>query len=135
VVLGRGGALNVMENAFKLFLGGPLGSGRHWFPWIHIEDIVRTVDYIISEQLSGPFNFTGPVPLRQKDFACALGHALSRPAITPAPAFMVKLAMGELGASLLQSQKALPKALDDCGFKFSYETVPEALNSIYSDED
>ena len=134
VVLGQGGALDVMGKAFKFFLGGPLGSGRHWFPWIHIKDLARAVDFIISENLGGAFNFTGPDPIRQKDFARALGNALHRPTVTPAPAFMVKWIMGELGASLLQSQKALPAVLEDKGFGFAFGTAAAALQAIYSGE-
>jgi uncharacterized protein (TIGR01777 family) len=133
VVLGHGGALDVMGRAFKFFMGGPLGSGNHWFPWIHIQDIARAVDFILAKGLDGAFNFTGPEPIRQKDFARALGKALHRPAITPAPAFMVKLVMGELGASLLQSQQAFPRALENKGFSFAHKTAAKALEAIYSD--
>lgn len=132
VVLGDGGALDVMGMAFKFFLGGPLGSGNHWFPWIHIEDLARAVAFLAENPSGGPFNFTGPDPIRQKDFAKALGSALNRPAIMPAPAFMVKLVMGELGASLLQSQRALPAALEKEGFTFTYGTAAEALAAVYS---
>lgn len=131
VVLGQGGALTVMSRAFKFFAGGPLGTGRQWFPWIHIQDLARAVTFLMERDVSGPFNFTGPEPLRQKDFAKALGRALWRPAITPAPAFMVRLIMGELGASLLMSQKAVPGALAAAGFDFSHSRVEDALAEIY----
>ncbi len=131
VVLGKGGALTVMGRAFKFFVGGPLGSGKQWFPWIYIEDLARAVLFLVSEDSSGVFNFTGPVPLRQKDFAKALGRALMRPAFMPAPAFMVKLVMGELGGSLLQSQKALPAGLENKGFTFACQTAGRALGHIY----
>ncbi|WDP85826.1 MAG: TIGR01777 family protein [Desulfobacter sp.] len=133
VVLGQGGgALNLMGKAFKCFVGGPLGSGRQWFPWIHIQDLCQAVLFLLSGEHQGVFNFTGPVATRQKAFAHALGSALKRPAFMPAPAMMVKFFLGELGASLLQSQKALPVALEKSGFKFGYRTVKEALDSIYS---
>ncbi|WDP89142.1 MAG: TIGR01777 family protein [Desulfobacter sp.] len=131
VVLGRGGALNVMGKAFKFFVGGPLGSGRQWFPWIHIEDLGRAVAFLMAEGAGGTFNFTGPQPLRQKEFARALGRAMNRPAFMPAPSFMVKLVMGELGASLLQSQKVLPTALESAGFSFRYHAAEKALGRIY----
>lgn len=131
VVLGTGGALTVMGRAFKFCVGGPLGSGKQWFPWIYIEDLGRAIRFLISENSSGVFNFTGPVPLRQKDFAKALGRAMMRPAFMPAPAFMVKLVMGELGASLLQSQKALPVGLENAGFTFACQTAASALDRIY----
>lgn len=132
VVLGDEGALSVMAPAFKWFAGGPLGSGRQWFPWIHVQDLVRAVDFLIrSDDRTGPVNLVGPTPVRQRDFARFLGRALNRPAVTPAPSFMVKLAMGELGASLLQSQKASPKALEDMGFEFRFQTADAALAAIY----
>ena len=134
VVLGQGGALEVMGRAFKMFAGGPMGSGNQWFPWIHIEDLNRAISFLIENNIEGTFNFSGPSPIRQKDFAKALGRALSRPAIMPAPAFMVKLVMGELGASLLQSQKALPTALEQADFRFLYATADQALNKIYDSE-
>ncbi len=133
VVLGQGGALSVMGLAFKCFVGGPLGDGNQWFPWIYIGDLGRAVLFLVSENSSGVFNFTGPVPLRQKDFAKALGRAMMRPAFMPAPAFMVKLVMGELGASLLQSQKALPGGLERAGFTFACQTAGQALGHIYRD--
>jgi len=131
VVLGEGGALSVMGRAFKFFVGGPLGSGSQWFPWIYIEDLARAVLFLVSGNSSGVFNFTGAVPLRQKDFAKALGRAMMRPAFMPAPAFMVKLVMGELGASLLQSQKAMPGGLENAGFTFGCQTADRALGHIY----
>ena len=99
---------------------------------IHIEDLCRAVQFINANKGSGPFNFTAPNALRQKDFAKSLGRALQRPAFMPAPAFMVRLVMGELGTSLLQSQNALPDALNPTGFKFRYPTVRGALEQIYS---
>lgn len=131
VVLGDGGALSVMSPAFKWFAGGPLGSGRQWFPWIHIQDLVRAVDFLVDEpDIQGVFNLVGPEPVRQRDFAKSLGRALHRPALVPAPGFMVKLFMGELGGSLLNSQKASPRALEGLGFSFEYPTVDAALAAI-----
>ncbi len=131
VVLGNGGALSKMLPAFKMFVGGPLGSGNHWFPWIHITDLTRAVAWLIeNEDQYGVFNFTGPLPVRQKEFAKMLGAALNRPGFMPAPAFMIKLLMGELGASLLQSQKAIPDNLQSGGFSFEFPDVVSALNDI-----
>ncbi|PIE61152.1 MAG: TIGR01777 family protein [Desulfobacterales bacterium] len=135
VVLGPdGGALDVMGKAFKWFVGGPLGNGRQWFPWIHIEDLAAAVEFLIDNKADGAFNFCGPEPVRQKAFAQALGQSLKRPAIMPAPAFMVRMVMGELGASLLQGQKSLPKGLENKGFTFKYNTVDQALNAVYRPE-
>jgi uncharacterized protein (TIGR01777 family) len=132
VVLGDGGALSVMSPAFKWFAGGPLGSGYQWFPWIHIQDLVKAMDFLIHTPDSrGIYNMVGPEPVRQRAFAKALGQALHRPAVMPAPGFVVKLVMGELGASLLNSQKAVPRALVDAGFVFDYPDVPSALGEIF----
>jgi uncharacterized protein len=131
VVLGDGGALSVMSPAFKWFAGGPLGSGRQWFPWIHITDLVTAVDFLaLKPDATGRFNLVGPESVRQRDFAKSLGKALHRPALVPAPGFMVRLLMGELGASLLNSQKASPRALQDLGFTFDYPDVGTALTDI-----
>jgi uncharacterized protein (TIGR01777 family) len=132
VVLGDGGALSVMSPAFKWFAGGPLGNGHQWFPWIHIDDLVKAMDFLIhSPDSQGVYNMVGPEPVRQRDFAKALGQALHRPAVMPAPGFVVKLVMGELGASLLNSQKAVPRALKEQGFEFDYPDVESALNAIF----
>jgi len=132
VVLGAQGALSKMVPAFKFFVGGPLGSGRQWFPWIHIKDLYRAVKFLMNHPDSeGTFNFTGPSPVRQKDFAKALGLALNRPAFMPAPAFMIRMMMGELGDSLLQSQKTFPGKLMEKGFEFEFQNTGEALGDIF----
>ncbi|RLC17569.1 MAG: TIGR01777 family protein [Deltaproteobacteria bacterium] len=131
VVLGNGGALSLMTPAFKLFAGGPLGNGRHWFPWIHIKDLEKAIEFIIeNEKLEGIFNFTGPTPVRQNQFAKALGRVLNRPAFLPVPSFMVKAIMGELGSALLNSQKAVPKNLMDAGYLFLFPDLDSTLNDI-----
>ena len=131
VVLGRGGALDKMVPAFKMFVGGPLGNGRQWFPWIHINDLVRAIEFIVAHSdLSGAFNFTGPEPVRQKIFAKTLGESLNRPSFMPAPAFAIRLIMGELGSALLQSQKAVPDHLLNAGFVFRFPDISAALNDI-----
>ena len=133
VVLGDKGALSLMAPAFRLFAGGPLGNGRHWFPWIHIDDLIRAAGFILeNEKLEGSFNFTGKVPVRQKDFAKALGRALNRPAFIPAPAFLVRAVMGELGAALLESQKAIPRHLLDAGYDFKFTDVGSALEDVFN---
>jgi uncharacterized protein len=131
VVLGDGGALSMMTQAFKLFAGGPLGSGQHWFPWIHIKDIEKAVEFLIdNKELEGDFNFVAPGLIRQKQFAKALGKALNRPAFMPAPSFVIKTIMGELGNALLESQKAVPEGLAHAGYNFLFEDVDSALKDI-----
>ncbi len=131
VVLGSGGALAVMSRAFRMFVGGPLGGGDQWFPWIHLDDLVRAVFFLMEHNAQGIFNLTGPDPIRQKVFAKELGRVLHRPAFMPAPAFFIMLFMGQLGASLLCSQKALPAALETAGFQFKYNTAASALAQIF----
>ncbi|WP_321491421.1 TIGR01777 family oxidoreductase [uncultured Desulfobacter sp.] len=131
VVLGSGGALTVMAKAFRMFAGGPLGSGKQWFPWIHLDDLIRGIFFLAEHNAQGIYNFTGPVPIRQKDFAKELGRVLYRPAFMPAPALFIRLFMGQLGDSFLCSQKSLPAALEIAGFRFEYDTAGRALEQIY----
>jgi uncharacterized protein (TIGR01777 family) len=135
VVLGSGGgALATMQTPFKLGLGGPLGNGRQWFPWIHLDDLVGAIVFLLSaEDCRGPFNFTAPQQVRQKDFARQLAAALHRPAVLPAPAFVIRWIMGEFGSSLLQGQKITPQALIDNGYQFAYPDLQPALAEIVGD--
>lgn len=132
VVLGRGGgALGTMIPLFKLYAGGPLGSGRQWFPWIHLNDLISAVLFILrSPALAGPVNFCSPIPTRQGEFANALGKALHRPSFFPAPGFMIRLMMGELGASFLSSQHVSAAKLIGSGFTFQYPDIKKALAGI-----
>lgn len=131
VVLGKGGALKKMIPAFKFFAGGPLGKGVHWFPWIHIDDLIRAVFRLVDDEgIDGPVNFVAPECIRHKTFASALGRALHRPAFMPAPAFMVKSFMGELGRAFLSSQKATPAVLEDIGFQFRFPGIDAALQDV-----
>ncbi|NOX34663.1 MAG: TIGR01777 family protein [Deltaproteobacteria bacterium] len=131
VVLGNKGALPLMIPAFKLFAGGPLGTGLHWFPWIHVKDLEKAIEFIVeNDGLDGVFNFTGPRPVRQKEFAGALGRVLHRPAFMPAPSFLVKTVMGELGSALLQSQRAIPENLMGAGYPFLFSNVDLALENL-----
>ncbi len=135
VVMGRGGgALATMVPLFKWFLGGPLGMGRHWFPWIHMDDLCSAICYIMeNRQVKGPVNFATPIPIRQKDFAKALGRQLGRPALVPAPSFMIRLIMGELGRSMMYSQKVIPDQLIKHGYKFKYMEIQPALEDLLAE--
>jgi uncharacterized protein len=132
IILGsEGGAIPKMLPAFRLGLGGPLGSGEQWFPWMHIEDLYRGVRFIMQQpELEGPINFTAPQPIRQAELAKLIGRLLHRPAFLPTPALAVKLAMGELGENLLASQRAIPGRLDQAGFEFSFPEMEGALRDI-----
>ncbi len=133
VVLGTdGGALQKMLPLFKTFLGGPLGSGRQGFPWIHIYDEVRAIAFLIeNENTHGPFNLTSPEKTDMNRFAQALGHVLQRPHFFRAPSFMLRAILGEKAEEmLLKGNNAFPKKLIDAGFGFSYPQLQDALHHI-----
>lgn len=132
IVLGEeGGALGQMVPMFQKYLGGPLGSGRQWFSWIHRKDLTQAFLFLLSKPgISGPVNFTAPNPVRNRDLAAALGRVLNRPARLPAPGFMLRLVLGEFGSILLEGQKVIPGKLLQGGFQFRYPKIEEALAEI-----
>jgi hypothetical protein len=132
IVLGEeGGALGQMVPMFQKYLGGPLGSGRQWFSWIHRKDLTQAFLFLLSKHgISGPVNFTAPNPVRNRDLAAALGRVLNRPARLPAPGFMLRLVLGEFGSILLEGQKVIPGKLLQGGFQFRYPKIEEALAEI-----
>jgi uncharacterized protein (TIGR01777 family) len=132
VVLGPdGGALAKMIPAFKTFMGGPLGTGRQWFPWIHIQDLVAALNFLARRSdLTGPFNLCAPHPVTNAEMAGVLGKVLGRPAKIPVPAFMIRMMAGELGDVLLSSQRALPVRLLEAGFTFDFAHIDAALADI-----
>jgi uncharacterized protein (TIGR01777 family) len=131
LVLGRGGgALASMLTPFKLGLGGRLGSGRHWMPWIHLDDLVGLLLYAVNNQISGPINAVGPAPVTNRQFTRALAAALQRPAILPVPAFALRVMFGELASVLLASQRAVPHAAVSAGYRFRYTSLDDALGEI-----
>ena len=132
IVLGKGGgAMAKMLPAFKSFVGGPLGDGNQWFSWIHIDDVIAAILFIIeNESLSGPFNFTAPNPVRNRELAKTIGKTVGRPAFMPAPKLLIKLAMGELGSTLLDSQRVIPENLIKAGFQFQYPDLTSAIRQI-----
>ena len=133
VVLSKyGGALKRMLLPFRLFVGGPLGSGRQWFPWVHIDDAVAGfVQAIFNKKLSGPVNLAAPGSTTMAEFCTALGRALRRPSLMHVPGFALKLALGEMaGPLLLSGQKAVPKKLLEAGFQFQFPKIDGALRNI-----
>jgi uncharacterized protein (TIGR01777 family) len=131
----RGGALPPLLLQFKLFVGGPTGDGNQWMSWIHIEDAVEAIVYLIeNEEASGIFNLTAPNPVRNYQFAKALGKALSRPSLIPVPAFALKLAYGEMSTVLLDGQRVVPTALEASGYTFQFPEVESALKDIVESE-
>ncbi|MDP3543633.1 MAG: TIGR01777 family oxidoreductase [Elusimicrobiota bacterium] len=134
VVLGRGGgALAKMLPPFKLGLGGPLGSGRQPFPWVHIDDVVGALLFAIDDaRLTGPVNVVAPDATTNAGFTKALGRALHRPAILPAPGFALRLALGEMASMLLDGQRAVPKKLLELGYKFRHPSLDGALAALFA---
>jgi uncharacterized protein (TIGR01777 family) len=129
VVVARGGALGKMLTPFKLGLGGPIGSGRQFWPWIGIEDVFGMVGFILgNEEIEGPVNAVAPQEIRCAEFARTLGRVLSRPAFIPLPAFAARLALGEMADSLLlASQRVRPRALENAGYQFTSPTLDDAI--------
>lgn len=132
VVLGTGGgALAQMLPVFRRFAGGPLGNGRQWFSWIHMVDLLAAIQFLLDhDNARGPYNFCAPGAVRQKDFARALGAALGRPAVVPAPSLALRLMMGEVAGVLLASQKVRPDRLIADGFSFRFADVDSALADL-----
>jgi len=134
IVLGKGGgALGQMVPLFRKFVGGPIGSGRQWFSWIHMEDLTEAFAFLIKRpEISGPVNLCSPKPVRNRDLAMALGRVLKRPSFIPAPGFMIRLVLGEFGSVILEGQRVIPKRLLESGFVFSYPDIGKALEDIVS---
>jgi uncharacterized protein (TIGR01777 family) len=133
VVLDRGGgALAKMLPAFKLGAGGRLGSGRHYFPWIHRDDITAICQWLLENpQARGAYNAGAPNPVTNAEFTRALGRALGRPTVLPMPEAALKLLFGEMSELLLVSDRMLPKRLLDEGFEFKYPDLERALAAIF----
>ena len=131
VLAAGGGALDAMLLPARLGLGGPLGSGRQWWSWIHREDLIGMVQHVLArENLSGPFNATSSNPVRQKDFARVLGRVLSRPAFLPTPGFALKLVLGGFAVELLSSKRVLPDRIQESGYRFRFPDLEPALRDI-----
>ncbi len=128
IVLGpEGGALEAMLLPFKLGAGGPLGSGRQWWSWVHRDDLARLIVFALDSNCQGPLNATAPHPIRQKDFAKVLGKVLHRPAFMPAPAVALKIVLGGFSTELLSSKRVLPRKTQNDGFRFQFPELETAL--------
>jgi uncharacterized protein (TIGR01777 family) len=131
VLSAKGGALVRMLLPFRFFVGGPLGNGRQWMPWIHLADEVAAIRFLIEkEEASGPFNLTAPNPLTNADFSRAVGRVMGRPALVPAPGLAMRLAFGEMATLLLDGQRAIPRRLLDLGFAFRFPHAQAALQDL-----
>lgn len=126
-----GGVLPLVLLPFRFFVGGPLGSGRQWFPWIHIADEARAIRFLIeNEAASGPFNLAAPNPLTNAEFSRVVGRVLKRPSFVPAPAFALRLALGEMSIVVLEGQRTVPQHLLDLGFTFRFPEAEPALRDL-----
>lgn len=131
IVLGKnGGTLHKLMPLFRLGLGGKLGTGRQMMSWIHIDDLVKSVDFIIKNKVSGIANLTAPYPVSNREFTIALGRVLRVPTFISVPEFAIKLIFGEGAGVILQSITVYPKVLTQNGFRFRYNYLEEALEEI-----
>ncbi|MBI4825067.1 MAG: TIGR01777 family protein [Nitrospirae bacterium] len=127
-----GGILKHMSAQFNFMLGGPVGDGRQWFSWIHRDDIVGIIKFALqNNSISGPVNGTAPDPVTNLAFSTALGKAMKRPSYIAVPAFVIKMALGELADILITGQRVVPEKALNAGYKFKYTEINEALRTIF----
>lgn len=130
-VLGKdGGALAQMVPAFKAMVGGKLGSGRQWMPWVHVDDVAELFRHAVETEISGVWNATSPNPARNGDFTRELGNTLHRPAIFPIPGLALRIAFGELGQRMLDSARVIPEAALNAGYRFRFPELGPALRDL-----
>ncbi|MDZ5435764.1 TIGR01777 family oxidoreductase [Pseudomonas fluorescens] len=133
VLSAEGGFLSRLLLPFKLGLGGPIGNGRQWMPWIHINDQIALIDFLLHRnEASGPYNACAPKPVRNREFAKTLGSVLHRPSFMPMPALVLKVGLGELSLLLLGGQRATPARLLKAGFTFQFTDLRAALDDLSS---
>ncbi|MEH7490405.1 TIGR01777 family oxidoreductase, partial [Priestia megaterium] len=132
VILGKdGGALPSTALPYKLFAGGTVGSGEQWMSWVHLQDVVKIIDYCIhTEQIEGPVNVTAPNPVQMKEFGKTIGKVLNRPHWMPVPSFGLQLLMGEMSMIILKGQRVLPEKLIQQNYIFTYTVLEDALRDL-----
>lgn len=132
VVLGKNqGALPLMVLPYKLFVGGTIGSGEQWISWIHIDDVVKAIAFIVDqEHISGPVNITAPTPVTMKEFGQTIGKVLKRPHWFPVPASLLNIALGKKSKLVVEGQYVLPNVLMKEGLQFKYPTLKQALENL-----
>lgn len=132
VLAADGGALPELMKPFKYYVGGTVGTGKQAFSWVEIDDVIRAIDFLIEKpEITGPVNIVAPDGINQAAFARALGSVMQRPSFMKTPAFMLKLAFGEMAQNLiLEGQNVYPKRLLELGFKFMYSEIESALNHL-----
>jgi len=131
VLESSGGAMKKLLLPFKFYLGGTIGSGKQWFPWIHRDDVINVILFTLrNNSLRGPINVVSPTPVTMKEFAYSIGKALNKPSWMPIPSLILKLIFGEMSEVLIGGRRIIPMKLLDSGFKFQYGNLKEALNDI-----
>jgi uncharacterized protein (TIGR01777 family) len=130
VVLGHGGSLEKMVKMFRYFLGAKLGSGKQWFSWIHIKDLIHVFQMAIAERWEGIYNVCSPNPVRNAELTSVLAGVLRVPAILPAPGFMLKVVLGEFANVVLEGQRVSPQKLLQRGFPYQFPSLKEALKDL-----
>ena len=131
IVLGNGGALGKMITPFKLFAGGPIGSGQQWFSWIHLDDIVSLIIQALTKPtMEGVYNATAPQPVRMNNLSTTMGNVMNRPSWLPVPGFAIEAILGDGAKVVLEGQQVLPKRTLESGFEFQYPNLPSALKQI-----
>ncbi|MEH2346622.1 MAG: TIGR01777 family oxidoreductase [Nostoc sp.] len=131
VILGNGGALGKMIPPFKLFAGGPIGSGRQWFSWIHVDDVVNLIMQALTKpEIEGVYNATAPNPVRMADLSQTLGQVMNRPSWLPVPGFAIEALLGDGAIVVLEGQQVLPKRTVEAGFEYKYSNLQSALTQI-----
>ncbi|BAZ50987.1 hypothetical protein NIES4103_36100 [Nostoc sp. NIES-4103] len=131
IVLGLGGALGKMITPFKLFAGGPIGSGRQWFSWIHVDDLVNLIVQALTKpEMEGVYNATAPNPVRMADLSQTMGQVMNRPSWLPVPGFAIEALLGDGAIVVLEGQKVLPKRTLASGFEYQYPNLQPALKEI-----
>lgn len=135
IVLSRdGGALKRMLPFFRLGVGGPVGNGKQWWSWVSLPDVLAAYRFAVEGDLAGPVNLVAPNPVTSKQWAKALGRAINRPAVLPAPAFAMRMLFGQKGEEvLLFGQRAVPARLHDAGFEFQDQTIAAGLERALAD--
>jgi uncharacterized protein len=135
VVLGPGGALEKMLPPFRFGVGGRIGSGQQWMSWIHIEDVIRLIQFALqNDTIAGPMNATAPNPVTNAEFTRELGATLHRPAVLPVPKFALKMLFGEMAEVITASQHVVPAVAQRAGFSFQFPELEAALNQILVDD-
>jgi uncharacterized protein (TIGR01777 family) len=131
VLADEGGMLQRLLPPFKMGMGGPIGNGRQWMPWVHIEDQIALIDFLMSrDDARGPYNACAPSPVRNRDFAKTLASVLHRPSFMPMPAVALRVLLGELSILLLGGQRARPDRLQEAGFTFRFTDLRAALENL-----